>query len=345
MQQGASKETRTLALHFGESPPSGGRQDPGLGPRRLGRRRGSGPGRRCERGRGGRRRSTSTSRSAAPTTSRRAIATLHGRRRGAERADGRAPTRPRRRASRCSIAATPPRFACEGSGRRGRRRRDRPEGWRHGRLGWLLARTALLQAGKDAAVRLFTRFADADHHRLGHGRQARGRRECRRARGRWRSRATRRRTRCARRSSSSSAAGKKGAEIRREVRGSTLRLGQGRRRRGAPHAARRRGRSAPRTRTARRHREADDADRDRRRRPSRWRSSRVPSVDERTAFRAICQLVGVACKSGEEAAKSSELLRVLIDLARRSGRPGAAARAAVHDRPRGAAGELAGTSA
>ncbi|MCC6224163.1 MAG: BREX system P-loop protein BrxC [Thermoleophilia bacterium] len=47
----------------------------------------------------------------------------------------------------------------------------------------------------------------------------------------------------------------------------------------------------------------------------------VPTVDERTAFRAICQLVGLDCKSGEEAAKSSELLRVLIELARSAGGP------------------------
>ena len=68
-----------------------------------------------------------------------------------------------------------------------------------------------------------------------------------------------------------------------------------------------------------------------------------PSARASTSVRRsarICQLVGVACKSGEEAAKSSELLRVLIELARVGGRAGAAARAAVDDRPRGAAGEL-----
>ena len=48
-------------------------------------------------------------------------------------------------------------------------------------------------------------------------------------------------------------------------------------------------------------------------------SSRVPDVEERAAFRSICQLVGVACKSGEEAATSSELLRVLVELARAAG--------------------------
>jgi hypothetical protein len=53
----------------------------------------------------------------------------------------------------------------------------------------------------------------------------------------------------------------------------------------------------------------------------RAQTGRIPAVDERTAFRAICQLVGVDCKSGEEAAKSSELLRVLIDLARSAGGP------------------------
>jgi hypothetical protein len=53
----------------------------------------------------------------------------------------------------------------------------------------------------------------------------------------------------------------------------------------------------------------------------RAQTGRVPAVDERTAFRAICQLVAVDCKSGEEAAKSSELLRVLIDLARSAGGP------------------------
>lgn len=51
----------------------------------------------------------------------------------------------------------------------------------------------------------------------------------------------------------------------------------------------------------------------------RAQTGRVPAVDERTAFRAICQLVGVDCKSGEEASKSSELLRVLIELARSAG--------------------------
>jgi hypothetical protein len=50
-------------------------------------------------------------------------------------------------------------------------------------------------------------------------------------------------------------------------------------------------------------------------------SSRVPSVEERAAFRAICQLVGVGCKSGEEAATSSALLHVLIDLGRAAGGP------------------------
>jgi hypothetical protein len=48
-------------------------------------------------------------------------------------------------------------------------------------------------------------------------------------------------------------------------------------------------------------------------------SSRVPSVDERAAFRALCQAVRVECKSGEEAAKSSELVRVLVDLAGAAG--------------------------
>jgi hypothetical protein len=50
-------------------------------------------------------------------------------------------------------------------------------------------------------------------------------------------------------------------------------------------------------------------------------SSGVPSVDERTAFRAICQLVGVSCKSGEEATKSTELLHALIELAHAAGGP------------------------
>ncbi|MDP9224164.1 MAG: hypothetical protein M3P18_09970, partial [Actinomycetota bacterium] len=48
-------------------------------------------------------------------------------------------------------------------------------------------------------------------------------------------------------------------------------------------------------------------------------SSRVPSVEERAAFRAICQLVKVECKSGEEAAKGSELVRVLVNLADSAG--------------------------
>jgi hypothetical protein len=48
-------------------------------------------------------------------------------------------------------------------------------------------------------------------------------------------------------------------------------------------------------------------------------SGRAPGVEERAAFRAICQLVDVECKSGEEPAKSSELVRVLIDLAQSAG--------------------------
>jgi hypothetical protein len=50
-------------------------------------------------------------------------------------------------------------------------------------------------------------------------------------------------------------------------------------------------------------------------------TGRVPDVDERTAFRAICQLVGVDCKAGEEASKSSGLVHVLIELARSAGGP------------------------
>jgi hypothetical protein len=50
-------------------------------------------------------------------------------------------------------------------------------------------------------------------------------------------------------------------------------------------------------------------------------SGRVPAVDERAKFRAICQLVQVECKSGDEAQKSSELVRVLIDLAHSAGGP------------------------
>jgi hypothetical protein len=51
----------------------------------------------------------------------------------------------------------------------------------------------------------------------------------------------------------------------------------------------------------------------------RAQTGRAPAVDERTAFRAVCQLVGVDCKAGEEAAKSSELIHVLIELARSAG--------------------------
>jgi hypothetical protein len=53
----------------------------------------------------------------------------------------------------------------------------------------------------------------------------------------------------------------------------------------------------------------------------RAQTGRAPAVDERTAFRAVCQLVGVDCKAGEEAAKSSELIHVLIELARSAGGP------------------------
>jgi hypothetical protein len=48
-------------------------------------------------------------------------------------------------------------------------------------------------------------------------------------------------------------------------------------------------------------------------------TGQVPNVDERAKFRAICQLVGVECKTQEEAAKSSELIRVLVELARSAG--------------------------
>jgi hypothetical protein len=50
-------------------------------------------------------------------------------------------------------------------------------------------------------------------------------------------------------------------------------------------------------------------------------SGRAPDVDERATFRGICQLVGVECKSGDEASKSSELIRVLVELARSAGGP------------------------
>jgi hypothetical protein len=53
----------------------------------------------------------------------------------------------------------------------------------------------------------------------------------------------------------------------------------------------------------------------------RTQTGRMPAVDERTAFRAICQLAGIECRSGEEVAKSSELLHVLIELARSAGGP------------------------
>lgn len=53
----------------------------------------------------------------------------------------------------------------------------------------------------------------------------------------------------------------------------------------------------------------------------RAQTGRVPAVDERTAFRAICQLAGVGCKPGEEAARSSELIRVLTALAQSAGGP------------------------
>jgi hypothetical protein len=53
----------------------------------------------------------------------------------------------------------------------------------------------------------------------------------------------------------------------------------------------------------------------------RSQTGRVPAVDERAAFRVICQLLAVECKSGEEASKGSELLRVLVDLARSAGGP------------------------
>ena len=53
----------------------------------------------------------------------------------------------------------------------------------------------------------------------------------------------------------------------------------------------------------------------------RAQTGRVPAVDERAAFRAICQITGVDCRAGEEAAKSTELLRVLGELARSAGGP------------------------
>jgi hypothetical protein len=53
----------------------------------------------------------------------------------------------------------------------------------------------------------------------------------------------------------------------------------------------------------------------------RAQSGRIPTIDERAGFRAICQVAGIPCRSGEEAEKSGELIRALIVLAESAGGP------------------------
>jgi hypothetical protein len=179
-------------------------------------------------------------------------------------------------------------------------------------------RDSLLQAGKDAAVRLYPRFADADHtgwgtvvRRAGDGNSAaleavdfgsdpKTHPVCKAI-------------------LEFIGAGKKGSEIRTRFAGApygwgkdavdgallTLLAGEtlGAKTDGVPTTAKQL--TVPKIGVA----------------TFTVESTRIPTVDERAAFRAICQLVGVACKSGEEAARSSELLHVLIELARAAGGP------------------------